>query len=67
MDKKDILVIVLKVIIYTCSLIAAALGVAALSSCTIQRESSVQGRAVIVTNDTTVINHSGSITFPKTK
>lgn len=67
MDKKDILVIVLKVIIYACSLIAAAFGVAALSSCTIQRESSVNGRAVIVTNDTTVINHSGSIVFPKTK
>ena len=36
-----------------------------MTSCTVTRSSDVDGRAVIVTTDTTVINHSGTFKFPK--
>ena len=66
MDKKKVLEIVIKTIIYAAGLVLAALGAsAALSSCTVTRETNAVGKAVIVTTDTTVINHTGSIKFPK--
>lgn len=65
MDKKDIVTIVLKCVVYACTLLLAALGAVAVTSCTIQRQSEISGRAVIVTTYTTVINHSGIIHFPK--
>lgn len=64
MDKKEILVIVLKVAIYALGLIATVFGVSSLTSCAFQRSSVVDGRATIVTIDTTYIQHSG---FLKTK
>ena len=63
--KKEIIKIVIKVLVYALGLIGTYFGVTSMMSCTIQRSSDIQGRAVIVTNDTTVINHSGSIQFPK--
>ena len=63
--KKDIIQIILKVLIYALGLVAAYFGVSSFTSCTISRSSDIQGRAIIVTNDTTIINHSGSIQFPK--
>ena len=57
--KKDLLVIVIKVAIYTLGLLAAYLGVTSLSSCTFSRSSVAEGRATIVTVDTTYINHQG--------
>ena len=63
--KKEIIKIVIKVLIYALGLIGTYFGVTSMISCTVQRSSDIQGRAVIVTNDTTVINHSGSIKFPK--
>lgn len=65
MTKKDFCIILLKGLIYVCTLVLAVLGVSAVTSCTIQRESLISGKAVIVTNDTTYINHSGTIHFPK--
>lgn len=56
---KDILKIIIKVAIYALGLIAAYLGVSSMTSCTIQRSSDHTGKAVIVTVDTTVVNHSG--------
>lgn len=64
MDKKTILVIVLKVAIYALGLIATAFGISSLTSCAFQRSSIVDGRATIVTIDTTYIQHSG---YLKTK
>lgn len=64
MDKKAILVIVLKVAIYALGLIATAFGISSLTSCAFQRSSVVDGRATIVTIDTTFIQHSG---YLKTK
>lgn len=61
--KKEIVIIILKVIIYAVTLILAALGVSTVTSCTVSRESTSSGRAVIVTTDTTVIDHSGVLEF----
>nr|DAG71150.1 MAG TPA: hypothetical protein [Microviridae sp.] len=58
MNKKDYLIIVLKVIIYTCTLLLSVLGVAAITSCATERDTSIQGVTTIVTTDTTRINHS---------
>lgn len=62
--KKEIVIIVIKVAIYALGLIAAYLGVSSLTSCAFQRSSVVDGRATIITTDTTFIQHSG---FLKTK
>lgn len=57
--KKDLLVIVIKVAIYALGLIAAYLGVTSLSSCTYSRSTIGEGRATIITTDTTFIQHQG--------
>lgn len=65
MEKQEIIKIIIKVLIYALGLIGAYYGVSAMTSCTVTRTSDIKGRAVIVTTDTTVIHHSGSIKFPK--
>lgn len=57
--KKDLLVIVIKVAIYALGLVAAYLGVTSLSSCTYSRSTIGEGRATIITIDTTFIQHQG--------
>lgn len=57
--KKDLLVIIIKVAIYAFGLVAAYLGVTSLSSCTYSRSTIGEGRATIITTDTTFIKHSG--------
>lgn len=57
--KKDFLVIAIKVAIYALGLLAAYLGVTSLSSCTYSRSTIGEGRATIITTDTTYIQHSG--------
>lgn len=58
---KEILQIIIKVLIYALGLIAAYLGVTSLSSCTFTRSSVVNGRATIITVDTTYIKHNGTL------
>ena len=65
MDKKELIKIVIKVLIYALGLLGAYFGVSAMTSCTVTRTSEVKGRAIIVTTDTTVVNHFGSIKFSK--
>lgn len=65
MDKKDIFEIVIKVIIYACTLILSALGLASLTSCSASRDVDIKGKTTIVTTDTTFINHSTLIKYPK--
>ena len=60
---KEIWKIIIKVVIYALGLIAAYLGVSSMTSCTVQRSSDINGRATIVTVDTTVVNHSGLFRF----
>lgn len=57
--KKEILQIVIKVLIYALGLIGAYLGLTSLSSCTFSRSSVANGRATIITIDTTIIKHQG--------
>ena len=60
---KEIWKIVIKVLIYALGLVGAYLGVSAVTSCTLHRSATSQGKAVIVTTDTTVVSHDGSFTF----
>jgi hypothetical protein len=57
--KKEILQIVIKVLIYALGLVGAYLGVTSLASCTYSRSTVGDGRAVIITHDTTIIKHQG--------
>lgn len=63
MDKKEIIKIVIKILLYILTLIGGYFGITSLTSCTIQRKAEIKGRAIIVTNDTTIVNHDGSIDF----
>lgn len=65
MNKKDILIVVLKVIIYACTLLLGALGVSMLTSCSVSRETSVVGKATIITTDTTYVLHNTLLNYPK--
>ena len=57
--------LILKILAAILTVLCGYFGVTSFTSCTVTRSSDIQGRAVIVTTDTTVINHSGSIQFPK--
>lgn len=59
MDKKEIIKIVIKVVIYALGLIASALGISALASCSTSHSVDGSGKTTIVTTDTTYIYHSG--------
>lgn len=61
MDKKELIKIVIKVLLYILTLVGGYFGIASLTSCTIQRKAEIKGRAIIVTNDTTIVNHDGSL------
>lgn len=63
MDKKEVIKIVIKVLLYILTLIGGYFGLTSLTSCTIQRKAEIKGRAIIVTNDTTIVNHDGSLEF----
>lgn len=59
MDKKEIIKIVIKVVIYALGLIASWFGISALSSCSTSHYIDGSGKTTIVTTDTTYIYHSG--------
>lgn len=61
MSKKVICQIVIKVLIYALGLVATALGISSLASCTYSRSTIGDGRATIITVDTTYIKHSGTL------
>lgn len=65
MDKKDIIIIVIKVIVYACTLILGVLGVTSLTSCSVQRDTTISGKATIITTDTTYVLHNSFINYPK--
>ena len=56
---KEIIKIIIKVLIYALTLIGGYFGVSALTSCTYSRSTVGDGRAVIITHDTTIIKHQG--------
>lgn len=57
---KEIIKIIIQVLLYALGLIGASLGVFALTSCSASHQINGFGKTVIVTNDTTVISHSGT-------
>ena len=63
--KKDIIVILLKVIAYAIGLLLAYFGASTLVSCTVSRSLDSTGRCTIITTDTTCINHKGFVNFPR--
>ena len=65
MNTKDICIIILKVVIYACTLALGVLGVSAITSCSASRNVDVVGKTTIVTVDTTRIDHNTYIKFPK--
>lgn len=65
MEKKDIIVIIIKVILYACTLILGVLGVTSLTSCSVSKDTSVFGKATIVTTDTTYVLHNTYLAYPK--
>lgn len=65
MTKKDICILILKVVIYACTLVLGFLGVSAVTSCSASRDVDVVGKTTIVTVDTTRINHNTYINFSK--
>lgn len=60
MDKKEIVKIVIKVLIYALGLIGGYFGVTAMMSCTGQRNVITRGQGRIVTVDTVYIDHNGN-------
>lgn len=65
MSKKDILILVLKIVIYGCTLVLGVLGVSAMASCSASRDLDIVGKTTIVTTDTTLIHHNTFIKYPK--
>lgn len=55
---KEVLKIIIKVLIYALGLIASALGISALTSCTSSRAVECHGKATILIQDTTTIERS---------
>lgn len=61
--KTELLKILIKVLIYALSLIGAYLGVTSLTSCSSSRDVVVRGRAVIVTTDSTFVEHNRNFDY----
>lgn len=57
--KKEVFKIIIQVLIYALGLIASALGISALASCSASHSVDGSGKTTIVTTDTTFIFHSG--------
>lgn len=57
--KKEVFKIIIQVLIYALGLIASALGISALASCSASHSVDGSGKTTIITTDTTFIFHSG--------
>lgn len=63
--KKEIVIIIIKVLIYALGLIAGYLGVSTLTSCTASSGVHAYGVTTVVTTDTTRIEHGQRINTKK--
>lgn len=59
--KKEIIKIIIKVALYALGLIAAYFGVSTMTSCSMSRNVVASGRTTIVSVDTTIVKHRGSV------
>ncbi|CCY83997.1 unknown [Prevotella sp. CAG:1185] len=63
MDKKELFKIFLKVLIYAFGLLGAYFGVTSMTSCSVHRDVEISGKAVVITTDTTTIDHKGNVSL----
>ena len=63
--RKEILIIIIKVLIYALGLIAGYLGVSSLTSCSVSSGVHAYGVTKIVTTDTTLIEHGQRVNTKK--
>lgn len=61
--KKEIVKIIIKVALYALGLIAAYFGVSTMTSCSTSHNIVASGRTTIVSVDTTIVKHNGSVRF----
>ena len=59
--KKEIIKIIIQVALYTLGLIAAYFGVSTMTSCSTSHNVVASGRTTIVSVDTTIVKHRGSV------
>lgn len=59
--KKDIIKIIIKVALYALGLIAAYFGVSTMTSCSTSHNVVASGCTTIVSVDTTIVKHCGSV------
>lgn len=60
---KELIKLICKIFLYIITAVAGFFGVSTLVSCSSSRDFVVRGRAVIVTNDTTVIDHTRNFDY----
>ena len=60
---KEFIKIICKILLYIITAIAGFFGVSSLASCSSSRDVIVRGRAVIVTTDSTFIDHSRNFDY----
>ena len=58
---KEIIKIIIKVALYALGLVAAYFGVSTMTSCSTSHNIVASGRTIIVTVDTTIVKHDGSV------
>nr|DAL57386.1 MAG TPA_asm: hypothetical protein [Microviridae sp.] len=59
--KKEVIKIIIKVALYALGLIAAYFGVSTMTSCSTSHNVVASGRTTIVSVDTTIVKHDGSV------
>lgn len=67
MTKKDFLIVVLKVVVFTATAFLSVLGVTTLTSCNTSKSVDIVGRTHIYTTDTTSVYHKTFLSYPKVK
>lgn len=60
---KELIKLICNILLYIITAVAGFFGVSTLVSCSSSRDFVVRGRAVIVTNDTTVIDHTRNFDY----
>lgn len=60
---KDLIKLIIKILVYILTAVAGFFGVSTLASCSSSHDVFVHGRAVIVTNDTTVVDHTRNFDY----
>ena len=63
--KKELIIILLKVLAYAIGLLLAFLGASTMVSCSVSRSFTGRGTTTIVTTDTTHISHDANIRYPR--